>query len=162
MRARQGYVFGVTRGGYRNLKNGDFIFEKSCNGNAPIIRLKSNVFCVSERRNNIAHMLGSCIFNSKGNIVNLLHAMAFQLWTISFAPTMECVKHHIVAPSLIKKGPSAACNAIVLRAAVQPSELFDLIENVAPAIKRLPSREVFVQHGTGARAHGGERLRIGR
>ena len=57
---------------------------------------------------------------------------------------------------------SAVCNAIVLRAAVQPSGLFDALEHAAPAIKRLPSREVFVQHGTGARAHGGERLRIGR
>ena len=36
--------------------------------------------------------------------------------------------------------------------------LFDSIENVAPALKRLPAREVFIQHGAGAGAHGGERV----
>jgi hypothetical protein len=42
--------------------------------------------------------------------------------------------------------------------------LFDSIENVAPALKRLPAREVFIQHGAGAGAgaHDGEQLRIGR
>src|ERR1019366_840065 len=41
------------------------------------------------------------------------------------------------------------------RTVARPSGLLNSIEHVTPAIKRLPAREVCVQHGMGASAHRG-------